>query len=215
MIKTFNFSERGGHATNEDAQHICVHPSDSRCHVCALADGQGGRAGGQAAARIAVQAAVDAMCAQRPAQLAHTKAWRTLLHEADVAVSRDADAGFTTLVAFALFDNIVVGASSGDSAAVAFMGGGHQILTENQKKNPPVGSEAAAFVPFACPLRAPWKVLAMSDGVWNYVGWQCITELASEHNGRDLIDALCNKARLPRSGEFQDDFTVVLAEGSP
>ncbi|MFC1451892.1 hypothetical protein ACFLSJ_00945 [Verrucomicrobiota bacterium] len=124
------------------------------------------------------------------------------------------DAGFTTLVALVLFEDGVAGASTGDSAAVAIMEGDRHILTGNQIKNPPVGSGAALFVPFACPLRVPWKVMAMSDGVWKYAGWQAVFDLASVHSGQELVEALCEKARLPGSGEFQDDFTLVLAEGS-
>ena len=39
-------SEPGGHATNEDAFEVMQHPADPSCWIGALADGQGGQAGG-------------------------------------------------------------------------------------------------------------------------------------------------------------------------
>jgi len=44
-------------------------------------------------------------------------------------------------------------------------------LTRQQAKNPPIGSGDALFTPFGALLADPWLVLAMSDGVWKYVGW--------------------------------------------
>jgi len=57
-------------------------------------------------------------------------------------------------------------------------------------------------------------VLAMTDGVWKYVGWDRVCELATRLGGDELLAALQAAARLPRTGQFQDDFTAVLLEGS-
>ena len=58
----------------------------------------------------------------------------------------------------------------------------------------------------------PWRLLAMSDGVWKYVGWDRIRDLAGRLSGEELLAELQVAARLPRSGQFPDDFTVVLIE---
>ena len=58
-------------------------------------------------------------------------------------------------------------------------------LTANQIKNPPVGSAAAVFTPFAGRLERPWTVLAMSDGVWKYVGWERVR--AIQRNNPELL----------------------------
>lgn len=50
MVDIFTFSEKSGHATNEDVFTYKFHPDDSSCCLCALADGQGGQSGGQQAA---------------------------------------------------------------------------------------------------------------------------------------------------------------------
>ena len=117
------------------------------------------------------------------------------------------------LVGLCVVPGAVAGASCGDSAALLVCGGRARPLTAAQAKNPPVGSGAAPFVPFAAGLVRPWALLAMSDGVWKYAGWAAITQAASALRGRALLEALQARARLPGSGQFPDDFTLVLFEG--
>lgn len=210
MYGIFTFTESGGHATNEDAFAIESHDEDSSCCVCALADGQGGRAGGRDASQIACRVTIESALSYSPKELARPTSWPNILRAADDAVHDSPDAGFTTLVAACVMGSSVCGASSGDSAAIVLnVRKDHQQLTANQIKNPPVGSGVAKFVPFASRLVAPWLVLLMSDGVWKYAGWNAILSVIMQHDGQAMIDSLQNSARLPASGEFQDDFTVV------
>src|SRR5262249_56378426 len=104
------------------------------------------------------------------------------------------------------------GAWGGDGGV--FVVSGTELLepTKRQFKTPPVGSGEADFIPFEVRLARPWRVLAMSDGVWKYAGWQRVRELAARLGGEELIAALQAAARLRLSGEFPDDFTVVLVE---
>lgn len=184
---------------NEDA--FVVQPHSDGWLVC-VADGQGGRAGGAKAARLACNTVAIGVSTRL-----------NILGRADDVVAVDPDAGFTTLIGFVVFDNHITGSSCGDSAVLAVCGSGAIAeLTAHQFKNPPVGSGEAVFVPFEMKLTRPWKILAMTDGVWKYVGWDRIRALARELGGEELIAALQNAARLPRSGQFQDDFTVVLLE---
>ena len=135
------------------------------------------------------------------------------LTEADTAVAADPAAGLTTLVALWVEGESVTGASCGDSAALAAWGDGFiRILTSRQFKNPPVGSGEATFVPFEVQLTRPWRLLVMSDGVWKYVGWDRVSNLVGRHSGEDLLTELQTAARLTTTGEFPDDFTVVLLE---
>ena len=85
-------------------------------------------------------------------------------------------------------------------------------MTARQTKIPPVGSGEAFFVPFTAELTAPWVVIAMTDGVWKYAGWQRIKEAGSRLRGQRLIDTLQKFARLPGSGNFQDDFTLIVIQ---
>lgn len=199
MIRTSTFSAAGGHPANEDA--FLLRPHDSGWLV-ALADGQGGRAGGARAAQLACQLALDG-----------APDWPAALPHADAAVAADPHAGFTTLVALHVTEERVIGASCGDSAAVVVCGTAPTVLTARQFKNPPVGSGEADFIPFEMELTPPWKLLALTDGVWKYAGWECVWDALARLSGDELLTALQDAARLPRTGEFQDDFTAVLLEG--
>lgn len=215
MIRIFSVSEPGGHVANEDVFVAERHPTEADCWLCFLADGQGGRAGGADAAQLACRTSVELARKAHKHQLSNPVFWSTLLRQTDLAVSTDADAGYTTLVGFCIADGVLTGASSGDSAVLVVSG---EIppneITASQLKNPPVGSGAAIFVPFAAPLVKPWTVVAMSDGVWKYVGWQRLTELIEAHRGQDLIEAVLSNARLPKSGQLQDDFTMAVISES-
>lgn len=52
----------------------------------------------------------------------------------------------------------------------------------------------------------------MTDGVWKYVGWEKTLSIAREKRGEEIIAELKMRARLPLSGAFQDDFTVVVCQ---
>ena len=214
-MRVFTFTEAGSRPENEDAFLVEPHPVHPGCLLIALADGQGGQAGGARAARVAVRAAVAEAGRHDPAKLlGDPHVWREVLHHADDAVMADPDAGFTTLVGFAARGpgGPVVGASSGDSAVLAVEPAGPTVWTEHQYKNPPVGSGEARFVPFCGSPGGPWVVLAMTDGVWKYAGWDAVTEAARGLRGQHLIDALAARTRLPGSGKFPDDFTVIEIE---
>lgn len=212
MVSVHTFSEAGGHPQNEDAFAVQQHPLDPDLWLCFVADGQGGRSGGGPAARLACQAALDAAVKQRPERLADPAAWSGILRLADEAVRVDPTAGFTTFVGLCVGRDRVVGASCGDSAALLVSAERVVELTSGQRKNPPVGSGGAAAVPFVAPLDAGWQLPTMSDGAWKYVGWERIVGAARRDRGAALIAELQRLARLPGSGEFPDDFTVVVLE---
>jgi hypothetical protein len=214
MIEFFGLSEVGGHRENEDAWDAVVHPRDPGCRVCVVADGQGGQPGGRAAALRALWTCLD-LAGKLPAEeLLFPWAWPALLHQVDKAVEAAPEAGFTTLVAMAVSLDRLAGASSGDSGAALVQDGAGRILTEGQRKNPPVGSGEAVFVPFAAGLRAPWTVLAVTDGVWKYAGWEAVLTEARRLPGARLIPELRRRAALPGGG-LQDDFTAVALYGEP
>ncbi len=203
-------SEAGGHPVNEDAFLIREHPAEDGCWIGCIADGQGGRAGGARASRLACETVMRIAERTPVGMLASARGWGYLLPEADRAVAGDADAGFTTLVGFCIRRGRIVGASNGDSAVLLVNSTGNSILTERQPKNPPVGSGSAAFAEFTAELGESWRVLAMTDGVWKYVGWDRILKVLSKRTGRLTLEELRQLAALQRTGELQDDFTAVL-----
>lgn len=211
-MRTYSFSVAGGHPVNEDAFGLHqLHREEG--WLVALADGQGGRAGGKRAAQLACAVAVQHALALSAEQRSTGSTWPEVLAVADAAVAADPEAGFTTLVGLCATANHVAGASCGDSAAVAVCSDrAPRVLTAHQFKNPPVGAGDADFIPFEMELSAPWRLLVLSDGAWKYASWDRVWDCAARLSGEELLAELQQAARLRVSGEFPDDFTIVLLE---
>ena len=212
-IRTYSFTAAGGHPVNEDAFVLRPLPGSTDDWFVVLADGQGGRAGGARAAQLACQTVSECVRTSPGTLFGDSYSWFEMLTRTDTAVAADREAGFTTLVALSVEGDYLSGASCGDSAAVAVSGGSApRVVTSRQFKNPPVGCGDATFVPFELELVRPWRVLVMSDGVWKYASWDRVWDCAVRLSGEELIAELQTAARLKTTGEFQDDFTVVLLE---
>jgi hypothetical protein len=212
-LTTASFTAAGGHPRNEDAFLVQPHAADPSCWLCALADGQGGRSGGARAAQLACWTVIDQALRQAPHQLADGLTWSAILRQVDEVVRQDSQAGFTTLIGLAIVGNELAGASQGDSAAfVLAQGEPVRELTRAQHKNPPIGLGGVLPIPFGARLVSPWRVAAMSDGVWKYSGWQPLLEAIARLSGEELLHRLQERVRLRGSGEFPDDFTIVVLE---
>lgn len=206
----FCFTEAGHARRNEDAIATLEHPSASDVLIVGLADGQGGQPGGAQAAAIASSVAVDAASDCAVHDLLIPTSWVNICHAADAAVATARDAGRSTLVALCATSEWVVGGSAGDSAAVIVFDDAAAVLTERQRKNPPVGTGCAVFEPFSARLDGNWQLIVLSDGAWKYAGWETIIRLGREHRGPRLISALRDAAVHRRGGELPDDFSVVV-----
>jgi hypothetical protein len=214
MIAYFTHTEPGGCSENQDCVEVRSVSGHSSCYVCAIADGQGGQAGAALAAAIACQSCLDRASPFQGDQLLIPSVWPVILRHADQAVADAQDAGFTTLIGFCLTETLLCGGSSGDSAILVRNGSQQPcILSRQQWKNPPIGSRGAVFVPFSARLLPPWTVLAMTDGVWKYAGWDSIFAAVSAGDGEAIIHELRDKAALQRTGGLQDDFTLVVFQG--
>ncbi len=209
-LLSFIHTEPGDDHANEDVVLVRPHPEDAGLLLCSVADGQGGQAGGAAAARVAVEESLRAAASFPAKELRQAAPWYAILSAADDAVAEADDAGFCTLISLCVSEHQVCGASCGDSGALLLNGGQEILLTEDQRKNPPVGSSAAHPVAFSARLKAGWKLLVVSDGVWKYVGWEHIAGLTAKHQGEALIAALRQAAWESGGGRLQDDFSVVL-----
>jgi hypothetical protein len=215
-IQVATHTEAGGHPTNEDAFGMSPHPADPDSYLCVIADGQGGQFGGGAAARLACDTFLKMASQATVAELTSFALWDDILAFVDRVVTDDPHAGFTTLVAFCVARGFLAGASCGDSALIVAEAEQEPlVLTARQSKDPPVGSGAAVFVPFAIKLHAPWTVLAVTDGVWKYAGWDALLQAAAALAGEDVLRALRQRAALPGSGALQDDFTAVILRSDP
>ncbi|MGH7223090.1 MAG: hypothetical protein ACRELF_07675 [Gemmataceae bacterium] len=157
---------------------------------------------------------MDKALSYRPDKLLYPSAWSDILRQADASVADAENAGYSTLIAFCLMETMLCGGSCGDSAVLLRMADQLPcILTKHQMKNPPVGSRGAVFVPFTARLLPPWTLLAMTDGVWKYAGWETINAAAAEGTSESIIRLLRAKAALPRTNGLQDDFTLAIFQG--
>lgn len=164
------------------------------------------------AARVAVQESLDAASSFAVSELPEPRAWYGVVSAADEVVADDDVAGFTTLVGLCVTEGRLCGASCGDSGALLLDGGREVWLTQNQRKNPPVGSSAARPVAFSAELGPAWKLLVVSDGVWNYIGWDGDVHWAQQNQGEELIGALRQAVCKTNGGKLPDDFSVALVQ---
>jgi PPM family protein phosphatase len=214
MIRAVTHSEAGGHVLNEDAFIVGVHPDDPEGYLCAVADGQGGQFGGGPAARLACETFLKVASQATLAELMLFRLWDDILAHVDHVVADDPHSGFTTLITFCIARGQLAGASCGDSAlVVAEPQQEPLVLTARQSKDPPVGSGGAVFVPFSMKLHAPWTVLAVTDGVWKYAGWDAVLQAATSASGEEVVSTLRKRAAPPQSGAMQDDFTIIILRG--
>jgi serine/threonine protein phosphatase PrpC len=191
---------------NEDRVLLFEHES---LLIVAVADGVGGRANGAQAAESAVrQVEVTVRSVDKPKNLLQRHFWTQLLSEIDEALSDDEGAGETTLVALALSQGKVVGASAGDSGAWLLSRGRQRVLTAGQRAKPFVGSAAAFPVAFEATVRDEVLLLA-TDGLLKYSGEEAIANVVHRHPLREAAPALVEMVRL-RSGSLWDDTTVAL-----
>ena len=207
----YTFTEAGDGHANEDAIAYRSHPHTDNFALCALADGQGGRSSGGIAARAAVLLALDAACEVKPEALLSPLRWVDVCNITDRRVAAEPDAGYCTLVALVAAGEWVIGASSGDSAAVLILEHSAVILTDRQHKNPPVGSGAAKFEAFSARPGTRWRVLVVSDGVWKYVGWEIMIAVGRRAQGNQVAAAL-RQVVLQSHGLLPDDFSVIVIE---
>lgn len=204
-------SEAGGKIENEDFILVKRHPENSGVRIVALADGQGGRAHGAAAARAACEAVWEAASALASEELFKDGTWLQILQAADRAAALTG--GFTTLVALALDADFAAGASCGDSKAY-FRHSGTQELAEwtiHQPKNPPIGSECADAEPFMCLAIGGGRLMVVSDGVWKYCGYEAL-KAACGVPLEQVVEHL-RSAAVARSGAaLPDDFSLVVVD---
>ena len=212
-ITSYVHSERGGsHAANEDAVVVRQHARASGLWVCCLSDGQGGRADGARAAQLAVQQSMVAALDCPPRSLREPLAFERIVRAADAVVYAEPRAGFATLVALAVSRDLICGASCGDSAVLLLQNDKISTLTEGQAKDPPVGSHAVDAVPFSLDLEPPWRLCAISDGVWKYAGWGQVYTLMRRLSGSALVDALREAVVRHSSGVLPDDFSIAVLD---
>lgn len=191
----------------ENQDHIEIRRSAS-AHLVALADGQGGQAGGALAARLAVTTALDHLEAARDPFDAD--ALRTALALADEAVEAHPDAGFSTLIVLACDQKRIAGASVGDSMALHIGPHDEMELSDKQRRRPPLGSGGCLGTPFQYDVRDDEQTLLMSDGVFGYVGLETLARTCRESSDLEVMPRLLGLQKRSANGDLFDDWSAIL-----
>jgi serine/threonine protein phosphatase PrpC len=206
------YSEAGHNHSNEDAVAFEIHPQNARFGIGILADGQGGQVGGGAASRRAVATALQVALSYSPQQLQKEVTWYEILAAVDETVCDDPEAGFATFIGIAVTDEKVCGVSCGDSLGLLVNAQQCEVLTERQRKNPPLGTGAAFPMAFSTARNDVSKVLLMSDGVWRYIVSEAIANIVRQ-NGASQIIAQLREIQLEIGGNaLSDDFSLLIVE---
>ncbi len=211
-MQHISHSEAGHEHVNEDAVAAKRHPRDENALICVLADGQGGQFGGGVAARLAVETCLNLALKREVEELLQNETWSKILCHTDEIVEADANAGFTTLIGLCVTPTRVCGASCGDSAALLIDAENLIELSENQRKNPPIGSGSATPVSFLSPRVPASQLSLMSDGVWKFVGFEAIRVMARQQRGANLVFDLRQLQLDGNNGKLTDDFSLIVVE---
>jgi serine/threonine protein phosphatase PrpC len=94
-MKHFLFTEPGEGHQNEDVALVKKLTGSDLARFCALADGQGGQAGGALAAQLAVNTAIGSFSPELNPDWLKAEFWYLLVSHVDELIAEFADAGFT------------------------------------------------------------------------------------------------------------------------
>lgn len=193
---------RGGHSGDDRVGRRIV----GGLQVFYLADGATGIGRGAEAADAFVEGMDDLVLAN----IDRPKACADYLREIDedIAVKLRGEADTTGILLVTDAEKLW-GASVGDSAAWLFGDANHEI-TGNQARKPRLGSGALP-VSFGGFVKKGDVVVAGSDGLWNYLRWDAVEEIACQDiPANQIVEQLEAATREENDGKHLDDFGVVV-----
>lgn len=176
--------------------------------LLALADGQGGSAGGALAARLVTQTVLDVL--ESTSGVRDVDTLRLAVSVADEAVEAEDEAGYTTLIVIGVEANQVIGASVGDSQIWHIGESGVVELSERQRKNLPLGSGAALGTPFRVTVQEGEQILLMSDGVFRWVCIEDLIQTCRKEDDNSVLACLLAHQQPDSDGCLPDDWSAVL-----
>lgn len=201
IVISLQTSTKAGGGTNQDRVTYFEHAQGT---VVLIADGAGGQRGGGIAADCSMKF-LRVACAR---QELSPETCSQLLGALDSELCAHRTAGESTAVMAIIGDDMVFGASVGDSEAWLVQGGKTAVLTGSQYRKPLLGSGAAIPVEFG-PVPFAGTLVIGTDGLFNYVRRDLIIESVGSMDKAQLAENLSEAARMPAAG-FQDDTTVVV-----
>ena len=191
-----------GNPENEDRGFF---GKDGNRMVLCVADGAGGSAGAIEAATKAID-----LVRQSTSFLTDMASCATLLARIDMVIASDPTAGETTCAFAIITPREIFGASVGDSE-IWFIPTEEEPLTDLtlcQQRKPLLGSNETYPVPFQCPRKNGWLLLA-TDGLFKYTSVERILQTCRQNPTEEAAPQLVELVRY-RSGTLPDDVTVIL-----
>jgi len=170
-------------------------------------DGAGGMGGGGRAAELGLEAL------SATSELTNPAAMESFLRTLDALVVDDPQAGETTAIVARVVGDRVVGASAGDSSLWLIADGDYVDLTSPQHRMR-LGSDRTQPVSFSARLPSGCRLLAGTDGLFNYARPHELAASAVQPDLESAADRLLQLVRLP-SGALQDDVAFVLVDVRP
>lgn len=203
MLETTVIIEKFGIECEDNAEILDLGSSK----IFVLGDGAGGTGGGKEASSFLIN-----LCKTHftlDSNLLHPSTWENFLLEADQRITNDVFSGETTAIVFVLKDNIICGASVGDSES-CLIAETCQLLTAHQFRKPLLGSGMAIPVQIQ-PVPMQGTLIIASDGLFRYTTYSHICDVVVQDAPlSEVADSLVKNVRLP-SGELQDDVSIILA----
>jgi serine/threonine protein phosphatase PrpC len=197
-------------AANSANQDRVVDEQRGATRLLIIADGAGGRADGGQAAELAVNSITGSR--MPPTLTRQPDYWASTLSMVDGYIYREFTTGECAIVVAAIVDDVVVGASVGDSGAWLFACENDHHLTAAQRRKPFLGSGNATCIPFG-PVRFDGTLILASDGLFKYAAIDAIRDAATGRDASNVADSLIDLVRLP-SGDLNDDTTVIVCRRS-
>jgi PPM family protein phosphatase len=193
-----------GNTVNQD-RGLIIH--DGQRVVLCVADGAGGRSGGEEAAIMAVE-----LIRENVSLMTNADSCAGLLRKLDASIANDPVAGETTCALAVVTAEDIFGASVGDSGVWLIPGGlAHVELTQAQQRKPFIGSGSAWPVPFHFEKEEVGGLLLATDGLLKYTSAERIVRTYRDFPVEAAAKQLINQVRYP-SGALPDDVTLILAK---
>jgi PPM family protein phosphatase len=190
---------------NQDRATVLEYPQGL---LLIIADGAGGMGGGAEAAELVIQIVKEMV--EPKTKFSNSLIWQSILQEADTRLLTHPIAGETTAVIAAISNNIIYGASVGDSGAFLIQQPADFELTAQQQRKPFLGSGIAIPSSYG-PIPFYGTLLLATDGLIKYAPMTKIHQIVLNNPIESVAQSLIESIRYP-SGNLPDDVSIIVCK---
>lgn len=194
------------HAGGSELQDRAMFFWDGPNLILVLADGAGGLSGGAAAAEFVVQSIKGRI----NSTIGNSDALCAFLAALDREMLAAKTFGEATCVITVVSEDMIMGASIGDSGALIFSKNGIKDLTRSQIRKPLLGSGRAIPVGFT-DGQLNGTLLIASDGLLKYTSQEKMSATIESSVLDQTVSKLIGLVRYP-SGALPDDVSILLVQ---